>query len=235
DGVEIAEITDPAILEYTDGDGLDSGSYQYYVTAIYTDGESAPSNTVDVEITLPAPANFTATLNATNHSVLCQWTSMTGVSSYNLYRDNEVIATPSSAFYLNTNVPGGSHVYYVAAVFNGGFEGEGSSEVTVVVPVGNDQNLIPAVTSLEGNYPNPFNPTTTIRFGLTTDENVNLVIYNTKGEKVKTLVNNELEAGYHNFVWNGLDDNGKQSASGVYFYKMQTEKYQSTKKMILMK
>ena len=85
------------------------------------------------------------------------------------------------------------------------------------------------------NYPNPFNPTTTISFGLHEDNIVNVVIYNIKGEKVKILVNSEFEAGYHNLVWNGLDDNGKTVSSGIYFYKLSTDKDSVTRKMLLLK
>jgi len=91
------------------------------------------------------------------------------------------------------------------------------------------------VTELEGNYPNPFNPTTTINFSLKTAEKTLLEVYNIRGEKVRTLVDGELQADYHSIVWNGKDNSGKKSASGVYFYKMKAGSYQQTKKMILMK
>jgi FlgD Ig-like domain len=86
------------------------------------------------------------------------------------------------------------------------------------------------------NYPNPFNPSTTISFSLSqTSSVVNLVIYNLKGQKVNTLANEILDAGTHQVVWNGKDDNGKHVASGIYFYKMKSGNFEETKKMILMK
>ncbi|MBT5419999.1 MAG: T9SS type A sorting domain-containing protein, partial [Candidatus Cloacimonetes bacterium] len=60
-------------------------------------------------------------------------------------------------------------------------------------------------------------------------------IYNMRGQLVKTLVNTELENAYHEIVWNGKDNSGKTTASGVYFYKMKASNYTATKKMILMK
>ena len=84
-------------------------------------------------------------------------------------------------------------------------------------------------------YPNPFNPTTTINYQLPEENPVELTIYNIKGQKVKTLVNEVLPVGEHSAIWNGKDSNGNQVSSGVYFYKMKAEKYSSTKKMILMK
>ena len=87
------------------------------------------------------------------------------------------------------------------------------------------------------NYPNPFNPTTTISFSLTAEiaEDTELTIYNLKGQKVKQLVNEVLSSGKHSVVWNGKDDNGKQAASGIYFYKIKAGPYSHSKKMILLK
>ena len=92
-------------------------------------------------------------------------------------------------------------------------------------------------TGLQQNYPNPFNPSTTISFYLTTEyaENTEIIIYNIKGQKVKMLIDEKLEAGCHQVIWDGKDENSKSVSSGIYFYKMETGKYVSTKKMILMK
>ncbi len=98
-----------------------------------------------------------------------------------------------------------------------------------------DNEVIPVVSSLEQNYPNPFNPETTISFDVPQANNVSIDVYNIKGQKVKTLVNENMQAGRHSVVWNGKDSNNKQVASGVYFYKMKSGKYSKTKKMILMK
>ncbi|MFO8145596.1 MAG: choice-of-anchor J domain-containing protein [Candidatus Syntrophosphaera sp.] len=100
---------------------------------------------------------------------------------------------------------------------------------------GNDPGAPALVTQLKGNYPNPFNPETTIRFSLKEAAPVNIGIYNVKGQLVRTLVNAEKTSGNHSVVWNGRDDNGSSVSSGVYFYKMNAGKYSSTRKMILMK
>ncbi|MGC9361313.1 MAG: FlgD immunoglobulin-like domain containing protein, partial [Candidatus Syntrophosphaera sp.] len=100
---------------------------------------------------------------------------------------------------------------------------------------GDDPGAPALITQLKGNYPNPFNPETTIRFSLKEAAPVNIGIYNVKGQLVKTLVNDEKASGNHSVVWNGRDDNGSSVSSGVYFYKMNAGKYSSTKKMILMK
>ncbi|MBS3768156.1 MAG: T9SS type A sorting domain-containing protein [Candidatus Cloacimonetes bacterium] len=89
--------------------------------------------------------------------------------------------------------------------------------------------------TLENNYPNPFKPQTTISFSLVQPSKVSIEIYNLKGQLVKTLADGEFGAARHSFVWNGTDNSGKRVSDGVYFYKMQTPKFSSTKKMILLK
>ena len=103
-----------------------------------------------------------------------------------------------------------------------------------------------------GNYPNPFNPAvagagrspeTTISFSVAQNAMsgsdgssfVNLSIYNIKGQKVRTLINKEIDAGHHKVVWDGKDDNNRHVASGIYFYKLSAGKSSEMKKMLLLK
>ncbi|MDD2331796.1 MAG: FlgD immunoglobulin-like domain containing protein, partial [Candidatus Cloacimonetes bacterium] len=102
--------------------------------------------------------------------------------------------------------------------------------------VANEDPLVPSITtSLKGNYPNPFNPETTISYSVKEATPVTIEIYNLKGQLVKTLVRDTKAAGDHSVVWNGKDNNNQNVTSGVYFYKMNAGKFSSTKKMILMK
>ncbi|MFA7058038.1 MAG: choice-of-anchor J domain-containing protein, partial [Candidatus Cloacimonadales bacterium] len=108
----------------------------------------------------------------------------------------------------------------------------------VVSPGGtdNDDSSAPAVkTALHANYPNPFNPETSISYSVEKAGNVTIDVYNMLGQKVKTLVNDSQNAGTHTVVWNGTDNNGKNVSSGVYFYRMKNGSYSKTNKMILMK
>ncbi len=98
-----------------------------------------------------------------------------------------------------------------------------------------DDNLIPQLTELKGNYPNPFNPQTAISYAIKEDGKVSLNIYNLKGQLVKTLVNKQVKAGYHRIVWNGTDNFGTDVATGIYLYRLETKTYNQTKKMMLMK
>ena len=88
---------------------------------------------------------------------------------------------------------------------------------------------------LKGNYPNPFNPSTTLIFELPHQMKVQLVIYNVVGQKVCTLLNGIQRAGLHQVIWSGKDDLGRPISSGIYFYKMTTENYTKTLKMVLIK
>ena len=85
------------------------------------------------------------------------------------------------------------------------------------------------------NYPNPFNPETTISYSISTDSNVAITIYNVKGQKVKTLIENYQIKGKHNVVWNGIDGSGYPVSSGVYFCRIKTENDSQIKKMLLIK
>lgn len=85
------------------------------------------------------------------------------------------------------------------------------------------------------NYPNPFNPQTTISFELAQAGEATLVIFNAKGQKVKTLINEDLVEGRHEVIWNGRDDSGKKAASGVYFYSLSSRGESKIKKMIILK
>ena len=96
-----------------------------------------------------------------------------------------------------------------------------------------DNSNIPAPSV--SNFPNPFNPSTTIRFSIPQDSSVKLVVYNIRGQVVKTIVNDTLPKGSHSAFWNGVDDNGRAVSSGVYFYRLQTGNTLLTGKCLLLK
>jgi hypothetical protein len=90
--------------------------------------------------------------------------------------------------------------------------------------------LIPVTAELLSNYPNPFNPTTTIRFNLLVDSKVTLNVYNSLGQLVETLVDKEMESGYHE-----VNFDASRLSSGVYLYQLQAGNFNSSKKMLLLK
>ena len=107
--------------------------------------------------------------------------------------------------------------------------------------VGNPISVEEEIQSLNAsrivsNFPNPFNPTTTIEFSIQNNSKVELSIYNIKGQKIKTLTNNEFTKGPHSIVWNGDDESGKSMGSGVYLYKLNVNnKAIAVKKCLLLK
>ena len=120
----------------------------------------------------------------------------------------------------------------------------------VIVPVslnvlstGIVDNIYPIITKLEGNYPNPFNPSgagrspeTVIKYQISEDNKVELNIYNIKGQLVKTLINQKQSAGKHRINWRGIDNNDKRVSSGIYIFSLKVgEKIINCKKCLLLK
>ena len=94
---------------------------------------------------------------------------------------------------------------------------------------------VPLVFELKNNYPNPFNPTTTIEYALPHTELVRIDIVNVLGQIVTTLVNGEVQAGFHTVVWNGKNTLGSPVASGIYLYKIKAGTFTSVKRLTLLK
>jgi hypothetical protein len=94
---------------------------------------------------------------------------------------------------------------------------------------------VPENFALEQNYPNPFNPTTTIRFKLPRDAEVKLEVFNTLGQKVRVLVNDNRAAGAHSITWDGRTDAGTAVGSGIYFYRLISGSITEIKRMLLIK
>jgi hypothetical protein len=97
------------------------------------------------------------------------------------------------------------------------------------------ENSSPAKFELWQNYPNPFNPETQIKFALPEPTLVSLKIFNIAGQLTKNLVDKKLSAGYHTFYWDGTDELGIMVTSGTYFYQLKTERFQATRKMVLLR
>jgi len=94
---------------------------------------------------------------------------------------------------------------------------------------------VPVEFALHENYPNPFNPTTTLRFDLPEVSDITLTIYNMLGQKVRTFDYQNTSAGYHSVKWNATNDYGDPVGAGVYLYQLQTKDFVKTRKMVLLK
>ena len=97
------------------------------------------------------------------------------------------------------------------------------------------QNTLPAKTKLQGNFPNPFNPQTTIAFDLSHADHVSVDVYDLAGRLVRNLHSGVLAAGSHEVMWNGRGADGRMSAAGVYLFRLKTESVIDTRRMMLVK
>jgi len=154
--------------------------------------------------------------------------------NYNVYLDGDMVGDTTDLMYqLNDLVEGETYTAGVSAYYTDGESGIVEVAFTYI-PSANDGEIT-GVNALIGNYPNPFNPECKIAFALTEDAEVILSIYNIRGQKIRTLVNETMNYGTHDVIWNGTDDRGVSVASGIYYYKMDSGKFTSSKKMVLMK
>ena len=255
-------------FELIDSDLTIGQTYQYYVTALYEEGESEPSEILEVTLELLPPTNLTYEVFDEN-IVRLMWeapeydftrilepirnsrtfrdqrsdnrgTHNYGryILGYNIYRNlwpvNETMIEDTE--YLDdSGLLSGDYFYYVTAVYAEG-ESEYSNEVLVLIYTSTDDSDIPSLTTeLRNNYPNPFNPETRIDFSLKENGFVSIDIFNIRGQRIATLVNEFLEAGNHSIKWNGRTEQGSEATSGIFFYRMVSGDYAETKRMILLK
>jgi FlgD Ig-like domain len=122
-------------------------------------------------------------------------------------------------------VPGKSYRYMIGVI-----DGEGE----FVSPI-QSFTMPAAITRLDQNSPNPFNPITAIRFTLASKENVTLAVYDVSGQLVRMLASGTEDIGTHSITWDGRDNAGTTVGSGVYFYRLNAGKFSATKKMVMLK
>jgi len=122
-------------------------------------------------------------------------------------------------------------VNYTAAFFN-----SMDNCIEACFLASNDEiNQLPHAFNLYNNYPNPFNPVTTLRYDLPEDALVNITIYDIMGRIVKTLINSQQNAGFKSIQWNATNDAGSPLSAGLYLYKIQADNFVETRKMVLLK
>jgi len=96
-------------------------------------------------------------------------------------------------------------------------------------------NNLPIEFALKQNYPNPFNPITTIVYDVPKESHITLTVYDLMGRVVKELVSDRINAGTHHIIWNGTDAYGQSVASGMYLYRLKSDNYIKTKKLVMLK
>ncbi len=236
---------EPVSLEsYSDTDVTMGFTYTYEVTALYLAGESEPTDSAVALLELKPPTNLTYEfLNAAD--VALSWEApypeagenTRQLNGYIVYRNGTRLNDEpiEDNIYIDPEIPLGNYIYWVKAAYNVGLSPSSNEIVVTSYSNVDDNNDIPLFTELRGNYPNPFNPETRIDFSLTVREQVKIDIFDIRGRKVITLLDNQMEAGYHSIYWNGQNGSGREAGSGIYFYRMQAGGYQDLRKMILMK
>ena len=156
--------------------------------------------------------------------------------------DGAITITPTSVYWAGKDrimanfnlagVPGGS---YDVVVYNPGGASAALADAFTITGGPTAAGDSPRQFALLPNYPNPFNPATTIRYQIASQEHVQLRVYDVNGALVRTLVNESRAAGAYSLEWNGTDDKGSPVSSGVYFYKLTAGGFSDVRKMTLVK
>ncbi|MCB9503878.1 MAG: T9SS type A sorting domain-containing protein [Deferribacteres bacterium] len=192
-----------------------------------------------------APAN--ASVQITDGGVLLQWDESEDAdfNYFAVYRAEEsgfaptednMIATLTGMSYTDANVVTGSKYYYRVAAFDfSENQGEMTAELTASITGVAAEVALPTEFALMNNYPNPFNPETTIEYQLPEQGHVLLRVYSMLGTEVRTLVQGSKAAGSYSVVWDGRDNNGSVVPSGMYMYRIESGSFNAVKKMVMMK
>jgi len=138
--------------------------------------------------------------------------------------------------YINDMIISQPGEYTILAMDEGGGQVSGY-EISFGYPtnISIKKQVLPEKFFLSRNFPNPFNPSTTIKYGLPRPTKVSLKIYNVNGQKIRTLVDQEQESGFYSVTWDGCNDFGIKMATGSYFYQILTSEFVATEQMLLLK
>jgi hypothetical protein len=235
---------------------LPNGTFDVNATLPYHQTASAnnimitpadPVHQVDFTlINLPQPANAAFDVDNLTGEVVLSWEPpidpVLPVMNYRVYKKFntgpfELIQQTTGLGYTDVISLDGDYAYLIIAVYLN-IEGCPSDTLAFEFPYvveNSDENAPQLVTRLNSNYPNPFNPSTTISFDLARPGKARLSVYNVKGQLVKELVDGDMASGQHRVIWNGLDSSGRSVSSGVYFYRLEAGDYVSTRKMLMIK
>lgn len=228
----------------------------FTIPALKADGDFEVVVNAEAEDTLPVElSSFTATVN-NSYYISIQWIteSQTNHMGFNVFRsgiNNLSTASLLNASLISTGISAGTQTTYT---FNYQDEAMGStyylwlesialngeSEIfgPLVATVGSNPNtppVTPGITCLYNTIPNPFHHATTFHYALKDAQNVRIEIYNVKGQVIRSFSSYNKAAGEYFETWDGTDANGKDVASGIYFYRMISKDYTNMKKMMLMK
>lgn len=167
--------------------------------------------------------------NIDSYAVYCDSTSGFKPSVQNFV---QFVSAPETT--VSFVAPGDTSYYKIGAVNVVGYAG-GYSDEGLATPPTSAGEIVRYANHLYANVPNPFNPTTTIRYELAARVPVTLAVYDVRGRLIRRLVNATRGAGVYNAVWDGTNETGERVSSGVYFYKLTTPSFTQTRKMVILK
>jgi len=253
--VEGAEVYVGIYKTTTQSNGTYSGSFPVgeWSICVYADGYETMCDVItiheDSTITknfalngLVSPTNLTAQLDENIVTLDWEMNMLRSFQYFCIYRSKEenefeMIGTSSETTYEDLLSEAGMYSYYITALFDGQSESLPTNIATIEYTATGiqDPDKLPSETRLGNCYPNPFHDETSITFTLKEDQDVLIEIYKLTGQKIRTLVDQTIIAGFHEAIWDCIDDRGQRVTKGVYFYNMKAGRYSSTKKMILMR
>lgn len=244
--VQYADVP-AAQTSYDDYVVMPNNSYNYFITALYTNptGESVPTAPISVlvEGTVAIPiltsANIVDTVN-----VMLNWelpVLQRSIQGYNIYRNGALLQTiigADSLSYLDANLPNGTFSYQVSAQYPA-FISDPSNimTVTIDVVVSNEDSVTPAQGwGILSAFPNPFSSKATVIFSIDKDTaDTEISIFNVKGQKVKSLLAGSTKAGTYHKWWDATDDHQRRVSSGIYYVIMSSGNQTSRSKLLLIK
>ena len=218
-------------LAISDNAGIDTGTLNEWCLQIVYPSGVVPAGVMPMAVNAGSGMNLSWSYNPALFD------------GFNVYRRTETTQRVRLNSELLSNATGqiqyvdggeglveGQKVFYSYAIVNNGAEVAFGDEIEATFRSG-----LPTVYALHNNYPNPFNPMTSIKFDLPRSGQVKLAVYDIAGRLVKTLVNEVREASTHTVLWDGTDAGGRRVASGTYYYMLVTDDFQATHKMMLVK
>jgi hypothetical protein len=247
----VIDSVDAPVTEYQD-DNVEGGTtYYYVVTAVYPDGESGYSNEAegtpysDVAV---HTSGFTGTYERGTIRLNWQFDGHPSLTSFTVRRSTvfddkgEEIARVAAdkkgtCGYVDTPPDAVPYLYYsLWETYEDGSKKE-AGNITLSM-----DRIVPSSTALRGISPNPFNPSTTIYFDISSrnidhngDASVSIKIFDTSGHMLRKLMDGKCAPGRYALLWNGKDDRGLSVPSGIYFIRLQVDNHVETRKSVLLK
>jgi hypothetical protein len=243
-GVYVVEVTTLA-----DSTSESDGLTPYRVLAHMDEGNFISEVAFGYSVDNIAPEMVIGlTGNYSENMMMLSWdhSQANDMSHYNIYYSTEADFSPSEENLVGSHsennfshemdmVSSGDHFYVVSAIDIHENHGDYSDVLTITVLDVDDNLGLPNDFAIHQNYPNPFNPTTRINYDLPEDALVSINVFDLMGRSIKTLVSENISAGFNSTLWDATNDYGETVSAGMYIFTIQAGDFKQTKKMLLLK